>query len=111
MVPVVVLVALLHTSRRVNELPGMPIVAAVVLIVVVLPLWLNNATATSPLASFLASTRREPSLDTCVACVARLSWSIAIRLAFFRIVCVAEVIDRMSLPAINGEAIIAHNAK
>src|SRR3954454_18521723 len=60
--PVLVLVALVQASRSVNELPDLPIAAAVVEMVVVPPPWLNRATATSPPARRLASTRRVPSL-------------------------------------------------
>ena len=108
MVPLVVLVALVQASRSVNELPDLPIAAAVVEIVVVEPPWLNRATATSPLASRLASTRRVPSKETWVACRPSESWLMAMRFWFFRMVCVADDIDRTSLPAISGEAIIAH---
>ena len=61
MAPDVVDVALLQASRSVNELPLLPMAAAVVETVVVDEPWLNKATATSPLDSRLASTRRVPS--------------------------------------------------
>src|SRR5690349_17920866 len=67
-VPLLELVALVHASTRVNDEPDLPMAAAVVEIVVVEPPWLNRATATSPLARRLASTRRVPSNDTCVPC-------------------------------------------
>jgi hypothetical protein len=83
----------------------------VVEIVVVAEPWLNSATATSPLASRLASTRRVPSDGHLRRLQAQRSWSIAMRLAFFRIVWVPTTSTATSLPAISGAAIIAHMAK
>ncbi|GAB3971020.1 hypothetical protein GCM10027615_28860 [Plantactinospora veratri] len=109
--PVLVEVALVQASRRVKEVPDLPIAAAVVLTVVVEEPWLNRATATSPSASRLASTRRVPSLDTWVACRPSESWLMAIRFWFFRMVWVAASMLRMSLPAISGDAMTAQRAK
>src|SRR4051794_13915800 len=61
MAPVLLVVAPVQASRRMKELPDFPAAAAVVEMVVVPLPWLNRATATSPLASLLASTRRVPS--------------------------------------------------
>src|SRR3712207_4815083 len=59
--PVLPVVAPLQASRRVKEFPLMPAAAADVETVVVELPWLNKATATSPPARRLASTRRVPS--------------------------------------------------
>ena len=110
-VPVLVEVASVHASRSVNELPLLPTAAAVVETVVVEPPWLNRATATSPFASGLASTRRVPSKDTWTAWRPSVSWLIATRLALRRIASVAELAERTSLPIISGAASIDQSAK
>src|SRR3954469_3789521 len=74
--PAVDEVAPVQRSRSENELPDLPSAAAVVDTVVVELPWLNSATATSPLLSRLASTRRVPSLTICTPCRPRVSWSI-----------------------------------
>src|SRR4051794_601248 len=111
MLPVELLVVPFHASVRVNDDPLRPIADAEVEIVVVDVPWLNSATATSPLASFLARMRRVPSLETWLPCRARESWLMASRRGLVRMVLVAADIERMSLPAISGEAMIAHIAK
>ncbi|BCB82696.1 hypothetical protein Psuf_000090 [Phytohabitans suffuscus] len=111
MLPEVLVVASVQASRRVNELPLLPIAAAVVETVVVDPLWLNSATATSPSASRLARTRRVLSPATWVACRARLSWLIATRFWLRRMVSVWVDMERRSLPAISGAAMMAQRAK
>src|SRR5690606_16823529 len=98
MAPLVEVTASVQASRRLKELPDRPIAEAVVLIVVVLPPWLNRATATSPPLSRLARTRRVPSLLTWTAWSPSGSWLMSIRFRFFMIVAVAEFMFRMSLP-------------
>ena len=99
MAPLVVLVAFVQASRSVNEVPVLPIAAAVVEIVVVALPWLNRATATSPLASRLASTRRVPSLETWVACRPSVSWLMAIRFGVLQ--------DRLASPATCDREVVA----
>ena len=81
--------------------------AALVVMVAVVPVSLNSATATSPLDSGLASTSRPPEDDDLSALFPRESWSTAMTALFVRIESVCEVALRMSLPSINGEAISA----
>ena len=80
------------------------------LIVVVLPPWLNRATATSPLVSGLARPR-VPSLLIWLACRPSVSWLMAIRSGSSGSSRVAGDMVRTSLPAISGAAIMAHSAK
>src|SRR5437899_7822781 len=111
MVPPVVVTAFVQRSCSENEDPALPTAAAVVETVVVLEPELNSATATSPFASRLASTRRVPSSRICTPCMPSASWSTATSPLLVRIARVAADAPRRSLPAINGAAIIAHIEK
>src|SRR3569833_274282 len=109
--PPVVEVAPVHTSVRVNDVPESPLCAAVVLTVVVALPRLSSPTATDPSARGLAKTSTLPSSRTRRPPAPRRSWSLASRRGFRSTALMSADIVRMSLPAISGAAIRAHNAK
>ena len=71
--------------QRVAGGAGLPIAAAVVLMVAADAFSLNSTTDTSPLASGLASTSRPPEAETSVPCLPSESWSTAMTSLLLRI--------------------------
>src|SRR4051812_23630542 len=102
MVPLVLVTALVQTSRSWKDDPDRPAAAADVLIVVEPEPPLNSASATSPLLSFLASTRLVPSFWICTPCSPRESWLMSISALLLRIAIVDDEALRRSLPMISG---------